>query len=321
MRRALPLALCAALLAPPAAGALPKRAGAAWPAKRPSRFHPPSTPQLGIADQKDAMFGDPRFRALGIQRARYAVAWDAMSSPWQAAELDSWLALARSQGVEPLLTFSPSRLRGRRRAWPSPAAFVAQFRSLREKYPWVTTFATWNEANFCGFGPCHEPARVARWWRALSAACPRCTILGAEVLDYPNAVDWTRAFVKAARREPKVWGYHNYVTANRFQLGRTRDFLHTVPGDVWFTETGGLVRKTNVSTLKLRTGVRHAANVTRFILEDLATLSPRVKRVYLYQWSSRTATDTWDSGLVGPDGTARPSLGVLEKAVAGALDR
>jgi hypothetical protein len=280
---------------------------------KPTPTSPGALPAIGMADQKDAMFVDPRFKALGIRYARYSVAWDAMKTPWQVAELDSWLTLARQDGVEPLLTFAPSRLAGQRREWPSPAAFVEQFQALRARYPWVTTFSTWNEANFCGFGPCREPQRVARWWRALSTACPDCTILGADVLDFPNEAKWTRAFIRAAHAQPAVWGFHNYVTANRGQVGRTREFLDTVSGDVWFTETGGLVSKRNVSTLSLPTGVGHAARVTKFIFTAMAALSPRVKRVYLYQWNSSSAEDTWDSGFVGPDGSARPSLNVLQQ--------
>ena len=274
-----------------------------------------ATPLVGIADQKDAMFGDPRFQALNIHYARYSVAWDALRTDWQVAELESWLNLARAHGVEPLITFAPSRLPGQRRVWPTNAQFVEQFKAFRARYPWITTFATWNEANFCGFGPCKEPQRVASWWRALSAACPTCKILAAEVLDQPSAPTWVSAFIKAAHRRPAYWGLHNYLSANRLQTGRTKDFLKaTGTGEVWFTETGGIVSRHNGSTVKLPEGTKHAAEVTSFVFTRLATLSPRIKRVYLYQWSSVAGT-SWDSGFVSPSGKERPSLGVLKKVL------
>jgi hypothetical protein len=245
------------------------------------------------------------------------VAWDALRTPWQVAELDSWLNLARGHGVEPLITFAPSRLAGKRRDWPSNAQFVAEFKAFRARYPWVTTFATWNEANFCGFGPCKEPQRVAKWWLALQAACPTCKILAAEVLDQPSAPIWVRAFIKAAHRRPTYWGLHNYLSANRLQTGRTQDFLAaTKSGEVWFTETGGIVKRNNGSTVKLPEGTHHAAQVTSFVFKKLAPLSPRIKRVYLYQWSSVAGT-SWDSGFVAPNGQARPSLDVLKRIVGG----
>jgi hypothetical protein len=310
MRRFVPL-----LLAVPAFGALALPGLA--PAARKQTPKPVAAPLVGIADQKDSMFGDPRFQALGIRYARYNVAWDALQTPWQVAELDSWLALARAHGVEPLITFGPSRLAGQRRNWPSNAQFVAEFKAFRARYPWITTFATWNEANFCGFGPCKEPKRVAKWWLALQAACPTCKVLAAEVLDQPSAPIWVRAFIKAAHRRPAYWGLHNYLSANRLQTGRTKDFLAaTRTGEVWFTETGGIVKRNNGSTVKLPEGTRHAASVTRFVFKRLAPLSPRIKRVYLYQWSSVAGT-SWDSGFVAPDGKARPSLDVLKRIVAG----
>lgn len=304
--RLLGLAIAASLMALPAA------AGAA--SKPPPAPAAPTTlPLIGIADQKPVVFGDPRFRALGLRYARYAVAWDAMSSDWQLAELDDWLSAARAAGVEPLLTFSPSRLPGQRRAWPTPAQFVAQFRLLRARYPWVTQFSTWNEANFCGFGPCREPERVAKWWLALSAECPSCTILAADLLDFPNMTSWAAGFIIAAKRQPKAWGFHNYISANRLSVQRTNELLSVASGKVWITETGGLVARRNASTVKLPEGTANATRVTRFILTRMPALSPRIARIYLYQWNSFSSADSWDSGFIAPDGSERPALGELRR--------
>ena len=273
---------------------------------------PTAPPIVGIADQKDAMFGDERFHALGIRNARLSVAWDALRSKWQVAELDSWLKLAQATGVEPLITWAPSRLEGKRRDWPTTGQFVAEFRAFRAKYPWVTTFSTWNEANFCGFGPCKEPARVAKWWLALRSACPTCKILAADVLDLPSAPQWVKAFIKAAEPPADGLGLSQLPTANRRQTERTKALLAATKGEVWFTETGGIVSRNNGSTVKLPEGVSNAARVTQFIFDRLAKLSPRVTRVYLYQWSSKANT-SWDSGLVTPGGKPRPALLILQK--------
>jgi hypothetical protein len=181
---------------------------------------------LGVADQKADMFTDARFQKLGVRRVRVAVAWDAMKTRWQIEETDRYLALARAEGVDVLVTWAPSRLAGQRTRWPTPAQFVAQFRKFRARYPWITTFSTWNEANYNGFGPWNKPELAARWWLALRAACPSCTVLGADLLDYPNMVAWTKAFLKATKgRQPTAWGMHDYVSINRRQTTPITDLL------------------------------------------------------------------------------------------------
>src|SRR3954449_10225696 len=62
---------------------------------------------VGIADNKPDMFADPRFGAAGIRIARLSVGWDALSSPWQLAELDAWLGAAQAAPVDPPLLLRP----------------------------------------------------------------------------------------------------------------------------------------------------------------------------------------------------------------------
>lgn len=174
---------------------------------------------IGIADQKPDMFTDARFRALGLRHARLNVAWNVMRVRWQRDELDRWLRAARRARVEPLVTFGHARSERRavRRSLPTPRRFRAEVRSFRRRYPWVRTFATWNEANLCGEPTCHRPRLVAAYWRALRLECRGCTVLAATVLDIPGMVEWVKEFRRAARMEPRWWGLHNYVDANRFR--------------------------------------------------------------------------------------------------------
>src|SRR5213075_321225 len=60
---------------------------------------------LGIADQKAEFLTDPAFLGLGLRHARIAVAWDALKSDWQRAELETWMSAAQAAGVQPLVTF------------------------------------------------------------------------------------------------------------------------------------------------------------------------------------------------------------------------
>jgi hypothetical protein len=269
---------------------------------------------VGIADQKPDMFSDPRFTSLGIRHARLAIGWDALTSPWQVAELDAWLQGARAAGVEPLISFGHSRTD--RHALPTPERLKYEFRRFRQLYPWVTTFATWNEANHCGEPTCHRPRLVAGYYRALRHECPTCTILAPEMLDMPNMAQWVRDFRTALGFNPKRWGMHNYVEANRFRMHRLRQLLRAAPGsEIWLTETGGLVRRDNRSTTDIPEGARHAGEVTRYIFDRILPRNPRIKRVYLYHWNAGPPTVTWDSGLITPGGRERTSLFVLARVL------
>jgi hypothetical protein len=270
--------------------------------------------EVGIADQKADMFGDPRFGWLGIRHARIAVAWDVMTTRAQVAELDQWMQGAQALGVEPLVSFMHSR--SKRRQVPSPLRLTREFRRLRQRYPWVTTFATWNEANHCGEPTCHRPKLAAAYYRALRRECPTCTILAPEVLDVPSMRRWVVQFARALRFMPKLWGMHNYVEANRFKMHRLRELIRITRGaEIWLTETGGLVRRDNGSKTKIPEGVRHAGDVTRYIFDRIVPLNKRVKRVYIYHWNARTKKSTWDSGLIGPNGRRRSALYVLARVV------
>ena len=269
---------------------------------------------IGIADQKPDMFTDPRFLASDLHYARRAVPWDALTSPTQTAQIDAWLAGARAAHVNPLLSFTHSSTN--RRQLPTPERLLYEFRRFRARYPWVTDYASWNEANHCGEPTCHRPALVAAYWRKLRIACPTCRILAAEVLDMPNMTSWVKAFRRAAKVEPRYWGIHNYIDANRLRTTGTRRLLKAVKGQVWFTETGGIVSRTNRRKVTFPESAEHAAKATRFLFDDLIPLSRRITRVYLYHWNSEPGPKTWDSALIGPTGKPRPAYRVLQRVLS-----
>ena len=271
-------------------------------------------PVVGIADQKPDFLSDPAFLGLGVKHARVAVAWDALKTSWQVDELDKWMNTAHAAGVQPLVTFSSSRLPGRAHKFPTPSQLPAQFRAFRVRYPWVRDFSAWNEPNHLGV----KPELNARYYVALKRSCKACHVLAADLLDLPSTANWVRRFVKAAHQQPRYWGVHNYVAANRFQTTSLKQLLNVTKGEIWLTETGGLVARRNGSKIKLPQGKSHAAQVTRFILRNVVGLSPRITHVYLYQWGGGSSKETWDSGFVGSDGKPRPALGVLKQILAAA---
>ncbi len=296
MRRVLPAllaVLAAALVLPAGAGAV----------------------TVGIADQKTSVFSDPLFQELELRQARLVVPWDVLEDPWQAQELDRWLQAAREANVTPLLTFGHSRREGLRRMRPTTTRLRKEFLRLRERYPWITDWAAWNEPNHCSQPLCHRPELAARYFDTIRRACPGCRVLAAEVLDMPNMVSWVRAFRRTAKVEPKYWGLHNYVDANRFRTEGTRKLLRATEGEIWFTETGGIVKRRTRVKVTLPESTGHAADATRWLFDRLVPLSKRITRVYLYHWSPSTRKDTWDSALVNIHGRPREALRVLRSRV------
>ncbi len=288
----------------------------ATPAGAPAQVVPPGgapvpagapRPILGIADQKPGFLVDERFRALGIRHARLNLPWDVLDDETTLPSMDLWMARARAAGVRPLITIDRSRRRGRARVNPDAGQLAIQLVRWRQRWPGqVRLLSTWNEGNLN-----KRPELVARWWRGIRTVCPGCTILGADLVDRPNAVRWTRRFIKAAGRVPKGWGLHSYNDANTFSTRRTREFLAGTKGAVWLTETGGVVNRTRPRFPFGGCGTDHAARATEFVLTKMARLSPRIERVYLYHWDGGLPGLTWDSGLIGGDGRARPAMAVV----------
>lgn len=279
----------------------------------------PSAPAktiVGIADQTGGTFSEPLFGELGVKHARLNLAWDALNYDWQVAELDDWMARARSAGVEPLVIFSQSRVKGRTRILPTPAQYGKVVDQLRARYPFVKEYAGWNEMNYPGQPTFKKPARVAQYYKLLRAKCKGCRILPGSLLDNPNLVSWTQTLRKEIKKlkqpEPKIWGLHNYSDVNRLKDTSTKSLLKAVKGKVWLTETGGVVAATSPTASTYPQGDEYAAKVTTYILGTLVKKNPRVERTYLYEWKAPTGDVSWDSGLVSPTDLKRPAYDVVK---------
>jgi len=303
MRRALLLAtlLAAAFAAP--AGAAAK---------------PAPIPVVGIGEQSPEMFSNPYFTALGVEHVRVITAWDSLRHRWSRRDLDSYMSAARAAGAQVLLGFGHARS-GKskvRRRVPGVREFTREFLKYKQRYPWVKDWLTWNEANHCGEPTCHKPRRVARFFNNIRHNCYGCRVVAADVLDTPTMPQWVREFRRTARDDKLIWGLHNYIDANRFRTSGTRALLKAAPrGEIWFTETGGLVVRRNKSRIAFPGSEKHQAKATRQVFK-LAALSPRVRRVYFYHWQpSGDPLPTWDSALVDPRGKPRPAYRVLKSWV------
>jgi hypothetical protein len=267
-----------------------------------------ATPAIGVGEHNAQMFADPLWRDLAVRDVRLVVGWNVLRSRQERGELDAYMAAARAADANLLVSFGRSRRAKGAGRLPTTAEFAAQFRAFRARYPWVTRFVTWNEANHCSQPTCRQPERVAAYYDAMRRRCPRCTVVGADVLDTPNMAAYVKRFRRATRSHGLIWGLHNYVDANRLQTTGTRALLKATKGPVWFTETGGVVWRENAADrIHFPSSVPHAAKATRWVFK-LAALSNRVKRVYFYNW---TPGPTWDSGLTDRRGRPRPAYQVI----------
>jgi hypothetical protein len=264
---------------------------------------------MGMGEQSPSLFDDARFLDTGIKNARLIVPYNVVKADgWQLYAADAWLAAARRDGIEPLVTFTAA-WGGKRRQFhlPSVREYSRRFAEFRERYPWVREYATWNEANLASAQPTgHHPRRVARYYRVIRRQCPACTVVAVDVLLTGNwrTWRWLRAFRSRAGRGPHIFGLHNYPEVTRMRTVVTRRFLRRFPHDrVWITETGGIVRHNH-----WKYNERRAARVIRHVFR-LTNALPRIERLYLYNWQF-DGNKRWDSGLIGLDGRER--LGYYE---------
>ena len=267
---------------------------------------------IGMSDQKVGMWEDPRFQRLGVKQVRLMVSYDSVLAG-DFSRYDHWMTAASLRDAEVLLTIQhhsrvPSRL-------PSNAQYRRVVRILVKRYPWVKTMSAWNEANHHTQPTYTRPRRAAQYYNIMRRECRGCQVVAADVLDAKNMLPWLATFKRYAKN-PRIWGLHSYGDTNRFRPFRstsTRQLLDAVKGEVWLTETGGIVRFGS-GFRGGRTGEARAAKAVKRTFQ-LARMSGRVRRVYLYHWNADPKFQTWDSAFVAANGRARPALDVLRKEI------
>jgi polysaccharide biosynthesis protein PslG len=267
---------------------------------------------IGMSDQKTGMWQDPRFAQLGITQVRLLMAYDSVLRG-DFSRYDRWMKTAQARGADVLLTINQSTRHPDR--LPTLARYRRVVRIVRKRYPWVTTMAAWNEANHKLQPTYRHPRRAAQFYNVMREECRGCRIVAADVLDASNMLPWLATFKRYAK-SPRIWGLHSYGDTNHFKplsLTATRQLLRTVRGEVWLTETGGIVR----FSTRYRGGRRGEEHAARAVKRTFAVArsSSRIKRVYLYHWDADKRFYTWDSAFVAANGRARPALDVLRHEV------
>jgi hypothetical protein len=313
------LLLCGLALAWGAIVGVPSALSAA--SKRQPVAHAASSYLVGIADEKTEMFTDPLWKQLHTRITRYIVPYDAAVRPYSLTLATQWIRAAEAQHQQVLVAFYHSEYTPTK--MPSIKAYEQDTKKFMKLFPNVHQYQPWNETNRGNVRYTYEkfnsPTAVesAKYYQALRHVCPKCTILGLDILDQA-AVGPTIQYVSEFKSEirhlrlsmPTLWGLHDYSDTNRFSSERTRAILAAVPGDVWLTETGGIVKFGGAFPNVRGSGLTRAAKALSFMFA-IASKYTRIKRLYIYQWTGGTASTIFDSGLTDAHHKPRPGYVVV----------
>ena len=303
-RKMLPLVLLASLLVVPAAEAKYR---------------------VGVGDQSVAMFDSPRWQSLKLKRTRYLVPWDWTKEDWQRAEVEAYMTRARAARQQVLVTFTASRgcwdgnrySRKKSCRAPGKGAYKKSVKKFDNAFPWVRTYSAWNEVNHESQPTYRKPKLAVRYYDVLRklARKRKFKVMAADVLDTSNMRAYLRKFMRKAKGKPRLWGLHNYQDVNRKTSADTRLMLSLVPGQVWLTETGGIVKFE-----RFRYSPKRAAKRTKWMFK-LANrydsrkrgMRSKITQLYVYRWFGEGRGARFDAGLVNPSGSPRKAYKVFRK--------
>ena len=137
-----------------------------------------------------------------------------------------WLDAARAAGVDPLVAFNHSsgdHCPGQPcRAPVGRAVPHALPRLPQAPFPWVRTFAPWNEANHQSQPTGKRPRRAAEYFNVVRADCRGCTDRGGRPARLLQHAALARGVQPHVKSRPSLWGLHNYTDANRFRPNGTQ---------------------------------------------------------------------------------------------------
>jgi hypothetical protein len=306
---ALASALCFGAISP---------AGAASGASAGPRAYAASSYLTGIGNENPKMFKNALYTQLHTKIVRYVAPYDAISHPYSLDLAINFIRAAEASHEQVLVAFyhseySPTKL-------PSVPVYQRDVQKFVKLFPNVHQYESWDESNRGNVA--HQfsspsGASAAKYYQALLRVCKGCTIIGLDVLD-SDSISPTLRYVSEFKREighletvmPKIWGLHNYSDVNRLESWRTRQLVKALGGQVWLTETGGLVKFVPSFPNKNGSGLTRAAKVLKYMFSLTAAL-PQIKRLYIYAWTGGTNSTRFDAGLTNVHEQPRPGYVVV----------
>ncbi len=312
-----------ALLAAAAALAFSVPAAIGGQAAKP-RAHAAASYLTGIGDEQSSMFANPLWQQLHTKIARYIAPYDAAVRGDELGRARAWIKAAEAAHQEVLVAFyhsehTPTKM-------PSISTYQKDVAKFVKDFPHVRQYQSWDEANRGNIAhTLASPSAVqaAQYYQALKRVCKGCNpVIGLDVLDADN-INSTLRYISEFKREivhldtnmPSVWGLHNYSDINRFESWRTRELIKAFGGgQVWLTETGGLVQFKPSFLNKRGSGLTRAAKVLKYMFA-VAAKYPQIKRLYVYDWTGGTSSTRFDAGLMNAHQQPRAGYVVVCKAM------
>jgi len=311
-----------------AASALAGSSARATSASSKASAHASSSFLTGIGDQQTNMFTNPLWLQLHTKIARYIAPYDTAVRPYSLQLAREWIGEAEADHQQVLVAFYHSEYTPTK--MPSVTVYQRDVKKFLALFPKVKQYQAWNEANRGTIveivkGKRHtalvspSATQSAQYYKALRAVCRGCSLTGLDILDGPSVRPSLR-YIGEYKHEiahlkvpmPKLWGLHNYSDTNRFQSTRTRAILAAVPGQVWLTETGGIVQFGSAFPNKKGSGLTRAAKALTYMFR-LASSNKRITRLYIFQWSGANGSVRFDAGLTDPTYLPRPGYVVVCK--------
>jgi hypothetical protein len=276
--------------------------------------------RVGLSEQSPAMFDQSNWSKLKLKRVRYILPWDYAAHAGNHAEVTAFMNAARARRQDVLVTFSATRgcfvnnRYSRKKACraPSARAYKSAVRAFRREFPYARTFTPWNEVNHISQPTYRKPKLAARYYKAMKSACKKCQVMAADLLDSSDVKSYLRRFQRATKGKGRIWGLHNYKDVNRRQSKGVRNVLSVTKGQLWLTETGGIVKFGR----DFPYSEKRAAARTKYMFK-LARRYKRTKRIYVYRYFGEPRSSRFDAGLVDPDGSARPAYKQFRRSIKG----
>jgi hypothetical protein len=282
--------------------------------------------KVAMADQNARMFDSAKFRALDIERVRYLVPYDWEKHSFERAAVSDFMNAAKADGTEVLVHFTARRgcyrsghySSSKKCRAPSVSKYTKMFKRFRAKFPESKTFGVWNEGNHVSQPLFNKPRLAAKYFLAARKACRSCTLVAADVLDGKNMTAWVTQFKRYAKNKATIWGLHNYGDVNRRRTSGTRQLLRIVPGQVWATETGGILKFQGYPRSERRQAKRTKYMFRLFAKYDSrgSGMRSRLTRLYNYQWTGAKRSARFDAGLVNLNGTPRKAYRTFKRYAA-----
>jgi hypothetical protein len=258
----------------------------------------------GLGDQQQQMFDNPLWKQLHTKIVRYVAPYDAVAHHISLELATEFIHAAEANHQQVLVAFyhseyTPTKL-------PSLESYQRDVAKFVKLFPHVRQYEAWDESNRGNELPLFtSPSAVgtAQYYQQLIRVCHGCTVIGLDVLDayyiqptLQYIVEFKKEIGKLKTIMPRIWGLHNYSDVNRLEGWRTRDIVRALGGQVWLTETGGIVKFGSSFPNKHGSGLTRAAKVLKFMF-NVAGAEPRIKRLYIYDWNGGTASTRFDAGL------------------------